>query len=768
LPEIYHIRDEEQLPPGQLEAFIGILDEVMSGSRDNIEALYHDLFIETCADWVVPYIADLVGTSHLSGDPWTLRSDVARTVFHRRRKGTLGAIESLTFSLSTSAAHAVEMRDRMVWNQHLNHQRPDAGGEPPLTLRTNISDAVRGGTVTLRDPALLTFINGAFDPFAHSADVKPGEIGMMRHNLPNLGIFLWRLKDYQVPVTQPGMTQSVAIPGADVLAGEAAAAVRAILHPQADPMILFNTHRFRGDNEPPDLSHVDAVPGPMPWPRLSQDTPSGNPTAYVMVDAYAGAPNAPGPDAVGLILHFPSALFPGVTWRFRGANLCAWEDGLSPPLQEGEIVVDPRIGRVLFGVSDQVAEADPLAQDLRVSYTYGFSGPTGGHPIARPPAPARWRDDVPTVVVINETSSADPLNDALANLQVRVSPLIIEIEDSGFYTLDLSVIPGVENVGGILSLQPGRSLWIRARSGERPVIFLEQPMRFRPADVLGPGAADIVANMEVRLEGLYVTWNRASPEFAGDEALIERAALHKLTLDGCTLDPGGAHQLDGTAEGTRQAMRPTFRLMNDYGFAPASPEELAFDQTPEIDVRRSIIGSALMEDGYELMLTDSIVDAGSGVGDAAPEFAVASAGADPANEWGPSLSVDRMTAFGRMRVERVTGRGGIWIHSLEAHDNQYGCIKFSYFSGVGDRLPPHHGCVFGTNVSLSFASELFGQPGYAQIRLRSDRLILEQGPERDAMGAFGYLINSHKWKNLTIRYREFLPVGIRPILLPVT
>ena len=34
-------------------------------------------FIETCAPWVVPYIADLVGTSHLKGDPRTLRADTA-------------------------------------------------------------------------------------------------------------------------------------------------------------------------------------------------------------------------------------------------------------------------------------------------------------------------------------------------------------------------------------------------------------------------------------------------------------------------------------------------------------------------------------------------------------------------------------------------------------------------------------------------------------------------------------------------------------------
>ena len=163
--------------------------------RDNIEALYHDFFIDTCADWVVPYLADLLGTSHLSGDPWTLRADVARTIFHRRRKGTLGAVESLAYTLSGWAAQSVELRNNLVWTQHLNHQRPDAGGRPPLGERRSLAAAVRGGTVSLRDPALLTFLDGPFDPFAHVADFKPGQVGAPRYNLPNLGIFLWRLED---------------------------------------------------------------------------------------------------------------------------------------------------------------------------------------------------------------------------------------------------------------------------------------------------------------------------------------------------------------------------------------------------------------------------------------------------------------------------------------------------------------------------------------------------------------------------------------------
>jgi hypothetical protein len=763
LPEIYRIKDAEQFPTGQLEAYLGVLDELPAGMRDNIDALYHDLFIETCADWVVPYIADLLGTSHLAGDPWTLRADVARTIFHRRRKGTLGAIESLVFTLSGWAAQAVELRNNLVWTQHLNHQRPDAGGVPPLLQRSSLASAVRGGTLPIRDPAALSFLNGPFDPFAHVADVRLGQIGTPRYNLPNLGIFLWRLEDYTVPVADLGLrvAQAVAAPEP----GEAAAVVRCIVHPQGDPMVLFNTHRYRMDDEPPDLSHPDEVPGPMPRARLTSEVDYGNPAAYVAVDHYSGAvPAAPGAGSPGLVLHVvdtvvppnPPELEPADRWTFRGANLCAWEDGLSPPLRPYEIAIDPDRGRVLFGLDNLATEAQPLADGLFVSYTYGFSGPTGAHPITRAPMTA--------AALVDRSLGANALEGELANIHNATVPTVIEIQDSATYTLDLGMIPGGENNLGIISLQLSQPLTIRAATGQRPVIRLVRPLRFRPYDL---SATEVVDALTVTLQGLHITWDRTAADFAAaDTPLIARAAVNRLVLDGCTLDPGGAWQLDGTADGTRQDLRPGLALAGDYDFSGA--ELPLFTQIPQIDLIRSITGAILAEEGaYTLAAAGSIIDAGSGVGDDPPNLAVGSL-SDPGSGYGPALTADGLTVFGRCRVACATGHGGIWLHALQAHDNQKGCVRFSYFSGVGDRLPPHHGCVFGPDIDIGFTDERFGMPGYAQMRRRSDPRILEQGPGRDLMGAFGYLRNTHKFKNLTIRFREFMPVGIRPILIPVT
>lgn len=767
LPEIHRLRDAEQSPPGQLQAYVNVLDDVLRAIRDHIEQLYHDQYIETCDDWVIPYIADLLGTTHLAGDPWTLRADVARTVFHRRRKGTLGAIESLAFTLTGWAAHAAEMRERLVWAQHLNHQRPDAGGVPPLSLMTSIQAAARGGTVSLRDPGVLSLVNGPFDPFAHVVDVKPPlerSGAVSGYNLPNLAVFLWRLQDYTVPVSKPTMP----IPPDDIITlapvgpDDAAVAARFFLHPLGEPMVLFNTHRFHADDDPPELSLLDAVPGPMPTARLSQDTPAGNPASYIKVENYTAAPpNAPAAEDPGLTLHIPDAAFPATPWKLRGANLCAWEEGLNPPLREYEIVVDPVRGRALFGVVDRVNEAEVLRDGLLVSATYGYTGPTGAHPVSRSAAPAQWLNQAPAIVSVNYHVSATGLRDALANLPASGPPLIIEIEDSMTHDLDLAAVIGSDLEGARRVLRLGRSLWIRAATGQRPVIRLARPLAFRP-DVVG---TNLEASLTVKLEGLYLARGAG---FGATNALIEQAALHALIVDGCTLDPGGYIALDGTASGTRQPIRYAMNLSNDYGFVNPADEN-AFEQTPQITITRSILGPLAIDSDYVLDVSDSIIDAGSGVEAAAPAYAIHAATGSAATEWGPELTVSGVTLYGRTRVENVTGQGAIFVHGLEAHDNQKGCLKFSYFNaGDANRLPPHHACVLDVNAVAAFVSEFYGRPGYGQLKALSDRRILENGPLRDEMGAFGYLRNSAKWKNLNIRLREFMPVGVRPVLIPVS
>ena len=59
LPAIYRVRDTEQ--GGPLQALMAVLAEQVSALEENLAQLYDDQFIETAADWAVPYIGDLIG-----------------------------------------------------------------------------------------------------------------------------------------------------------------------------------------------------------------------------------------------------------------------------------------------------------------------------------------------------------------------------------------------------------------------------------------------------------------------------------------------------------------------------------------------------------------------------------------------------------------------------------------------------------------------------------------------------------------------------------
>ena len=882
LPEIYRIKDEDlpklYLEDGQpvaayqLKKYLEPVEDMFAAVHENIESLYHDLFIETCDPWVIPYIAELLGTSHLSDDEWTLRADVADTIALRRRKGTLGAIELLAFILTKWGVHTVELLENMVWNQHINHQRPDEGGTPPYSLTTvRPATPIRGGTISLHDPSLLAKLNTPFDPFAHVADVKPHEIGHVRYNMPNLAIYLWRLKAYRLNVTKPRMKKVTPDPNPLTTAEypQAARIVRINVDdiplnnlsndyvisgppdpknnkPEGRPVTLFNTSRyeiFAKKNEDenglnisaikPRISSAEQVPGPMPVSRISDydiakayddslalPTPQPfevfaaasftAPHEYVWVETYNPGfigiklnPIKPDdPDLldisdVGLQLHIPNATFPNQNWlhtslprnwKIRGENLCAWERGLNPPLADREIAIDPVNGRICIGVSND-ARADALEQDLLLTYTYGAVGPVGAHPVSYPSLSKEFDPSIPSVYY-KEVVFRDPAKQLQAVLKkaledaraaatggTRKTAIVIEIQDSRTHRLDIGALNAAD-----INNELGKSilltcpLIIRAADGERPVIELALPLAFRPAKVVGANAAEQalldtqIEALFVRFEGLYIA---RGLNYGAGLSLISRAALNKLEILSCTLDPGGFRRFNGS----RSPLLPGINLKEPYGFASAA-DELAFKQTPEIIIQRSISGAVFTDEGYTLCLSDSVLESiPVTVGAKTFPFAITSA-TNPATGFAGATTIRNVTVLGRVRATSIEGAGGIFTGVVEAFDQQLGCLRYCYFADdsggppppnqIKNRLPQHFASVFGDEARLIFTSEFFGAPGYCQLSLECDPRILGEGVDMDQMGAFNFLQEAHKWRNLRIRFREFVPVGIRPLLIPVT
>ena len=474
------------------------------------------------------------------------------------------------------------------------------------------------------------------------------------------------------------------------------------------------------------------MPGPIYAARLTSGSEAGAPEAYVGVDLFDAG--AAGPEDVdltdaGLQLFLRRSQFDGVAWRFRGDNLCAWEQGLRRPLGRFEVVIDPDIGRILIGVGT-VAERNALVAPgdgrsrMFLGYTRGAPGPVGAQPVTRDPAPTEIQGRPAALRVVSKFRGQS-LPTALANLHTAPGPVVVEIRDSLVHDLDPSTIPGSVTEQGLTSLSLAHPVVIRAQSGHAPVIRLATPLGFRPVD---PSAS----------------------------------AVARLELLGVTLDPGGWRRRDGA----RAPLLPAVQLTESYGFEPA--DEDTFSPTPDIVISRAISGALEIDGGYALTVSDSIIDAGRGPGDeSSSDFAIGAATA-PAANWGPRLTFSRATLLGRTRVAEASGTGGVFVHRLEVLDHQSGCIKLSCFSGDGDRMPPHHACVVATEARLVFTDHWFGDSGYCQLAGAADLRIATRGPDDNEMGAWGFLGAARKLANLNIRLREFTPVGVRPVLVPVT
>src|SRR5690348_16998633 len=154
IPADYRARDAERDFP--LLALLRVIAEQAANLRQDLDSLWDDFFIETCDDWVVPYLATLVGTQLLPrADERSLRLDVRNTVRWRRSKGTPVVLREVAEAMSGWPTNRIaEFFASLGWSQNVNHLRLSH----PLTA-------------DVRDPYRLDQLGHAIDPFAHAADL---------------------------------------------------------------------------------------------------------------------------------------------------------------------------------------------------------------------------------------------------------------------------------------------------------------------------------------------------------------------------------------------------------------------------------------------------------------------------------------------------------------------------------------------------------------------------------------------------------------------
>ena len=105
--------------PGPLRELLNRIGAQVAVVRRSIDRLWADQSIETCDDWVIPYIGDLLGTDLVGNlDARAQRLDVAKTIHYRRRKGTLEVLEELARDVTGWTAHVVEGFRRLARTRH--------------------------------------------------------------------------------------------------------------------------------------------------------------------------------------------------------------------------------------------------------------------------------------------------------------------------------------------------------------------------------------------------------------------------------------------------------------------------------------------------------------------------------------------------------------------------------------------------------------------------------------------------------------------------
>lgn len=501
LPVVYRQRDLEQGEP--LRMLLRVIVQQANLLEDDITRLYENWFIETCDDWVVPYIADLIGYRpvHEAGEPGDVRTreeralnkiltprrEVANTIRYRRRKGTLALLESLAQSVAGWPARVVEFDRYVAVNQAINHLH-----------------AHRGQNIDLRSGELLSWLGTPFDRLSHTVDVRRANSHRSggRYNLSSVALFWYPLRSYSVTRAPAYCLEEVAdhCYTFSILGNDISLFSRPV--PESRP-----THVADESNLPIRISRrAFEEPGKNDRSRLrhaSQKYYGEGKSLAIWAGHWAdGDPGKPVP----LQKVIPADLS---DWKYRP--------------RPGHLAVDPELGRIAFPPS-QLPE-----QGVWVSYRYGFGTEIGGGEYPRKLSLSAGR----TMYYVGANAEFRHIREAYARwLKDKPTKAILEITDSAVYEEQIH-----------FEIGEGQTLEVRAASGVRPIIFLLDWRANRPDALTVTGAHGSHFDMD----GILVT----------GRGIEVKGHLQEFHLRHCTLVPGWALQPDGRP---RRANEPSLSI----------------------------------------------------------------------------------------------------------------------------------------------------------------------------------------------------------------
>ncbi|MFJ6633662.1 hypothetical protein ACIQMR_20095 [Streptomyces sp. NPDC091376] len=708
LPQWHRLRDAEGGEP--LRALLAVIAEQADRVRDGVEQSYEDLFVETAAPWVLPYLGDLVGYTPLPGyervpagglvagaggdsrgrlaEALAPRRDVAATVAGRRRKGTLALLEELAESVAGWPSRAVEFSRLMAANQPV-------GLYGSGTAAVNARRLERGRLADVREGAALDLAGGPFGAIARSVDVRRAGSARTQggHTPAGVGLFVWRLKPYRV-------TRAPAY--------------------CIDRARSLYTFSILGNDGP-------LVTRPVPEPSATHVATIDNVPAYIRRRQLADR----------LADHYGP-----------GRSFTIWRDGQDEPVpmsdivvadltdwryrpKRGQVAVDPVLGRIAFG-----SRSAPR-QGVWVTYHYAFADDMGGGEYPRDretPASAK-------VYRVGPGQTYQRIMDAYGDWRGdrragRCGPDgIIEITHSGAYQEQLD-----------FDLDPGDRLQVRAAEGTRPVVRLLDWYSNRP-DALNIRAPQECSDDAPRivLDGLLV---------AG-RGLNVTGPVGAVVLRHCTLVPGWSLEPECDPH------------------SPEEPSLVLERTTACVQIERSIlgtievIGDEVGDDPLDIHIRDSVLDA-TGHDRAAlsaPDCRHAHAvlHAHRTTVIGEvhthAVQIAENTVFtGQLRVAR---RG-------------IGCLRFSYVPPGSRTPRRHRcqpdlaGRETDPLVRPLFTGERYGTPAYGQLAHGCHDAIRRGAEDASEMGAFHDLYQPQRLDSLRARLAEYSPAGADAGIFPVT
>jgi hypothetical protein len=697
LPTIYRQLDQDRGEP--LRALLAGIESEFRTVEEDIAALYDNWFIETCDAWVVPYIAELLGVpGNISGTLFSSqRRQVANTLAYRRRKGIAAILEHVLQDATGWPVIALSYAPLLAVTQHLRDVR-----------------LAHGLVVNLRKAGELDTLDGPFETSAHTVDVRhigssaarePTHTAQGKYQANTLGLFLWRLRSYQLTGVSPAEVRRDAVTGHFVPRGgytfDSLGRDMPLFHLPQD---IESLGQRTGSLNVPEAIRPITFASDLAAYRLLQQAAGGQQveegSAWQQSDYY-------GPDRSLCVMLNGEAIPPDAV---ISADLSRW--ALPPegsyPAREHVAAIDVRLGRLRLLGTTAAAASDRV----EVNYCYGFSADMGGGSYLRYLAL-----DAPGTTHINvlRGGSIDTLQKALerwnalrAAWETAMSQHADQADSMGTLRCIIHIVDNtlyeIDGGGLAITLPRHSELVIEATEGMRPIV------RGR-VSITSPHASASLVLSGVRLDGA-----------------IEINGSLSLDIAHCTLMPHGL------------IMR----------------QNVASDAPMRISINHSITGPLRLHDSRgEVVVRDSIIDGapGSAIDAPAPQGGAA----------GPGMCLERVTVFGKVLTYRLHAQDALFTGSVVAEDHREGQISYSYVPEPSS-TPPRVHCLpedaDDTRVYPLFTSTRYGDPAYAQLDIHCSQHIQRGASNGAEMGAFNTLRQAERRDNISRTLDEYLPFGL--------